>query len=247
MTRATFLPLALSAALLLAACSQNERQDTSRGNLSTTLKAALLNSLPSPGGTMGARTVITSHAVSPALAIISFCNAGKAAGAGDAIVSFGTEMVNKASWGLADILARRATRAALRAVTIDEGDAFCGVFVHAPGQLSRVGGVTDGSLYTSSYRDGALVVAETDRSACRSVSSRFLCFEVVEPAPDDRAEVDSVGGCFEAMQAGQLFSITFGRGESLPPAFAATLSSPRSSLSPETCVARGFAVTAPEL
>ncbi len=192
-----------------------------------------------PGRSFGDKSHLMVVKADGGVTFIFLCSAGKENGAGDKLVNAIFDGLNQATAGVS-VFFRSWIRREIEKGVVNEGDAFCGVFAKKTGGKSKARNVRDGSIYTTSWRNGEKVQSVTDERACKKVHKRYFCFEVAE-GPSDDGEIDGVSGCFEAKVDGRLVSFSFGRGETIPVETRSTFG-PKDSKSSEGCVVRKLGV-----
>ncbi|SNR26009.1 hypothetical protein [Puniceibacterium sediminis] len=196
-----------------------------------------------PGAGPGSKTVFVDYTLSDRVSVLTGCTSGKSDGLGEKIQSsLETAIAGYPASGLISwFLKAGVLRVAKSGVfTITKDKAVCWALVHEPNVLRKSSGsYGNGSIFTTSWQGGKIVDARTDSRFCKTINKNFLCYEVTQSPQGFTDEVDAVSGCFQMEVSGQLRSMSFGRGNSLPDHVASTFS-PSESISSEGCVTRGL-------
>lgn len=208
----------------------------SADGLKQTLIQAIEDAVGPPGNPIGDKSQVVAVNADGDVTFAFLCSAGKEDGAGDQLVDSIFDVLNGATGGVSVLLKPRIKRAIEKGV-VNEGDAYCSVLATKTGSKSRASNVKNGSIYTTSWKNGVEVTAVTDRRACKKIHRRYVCFEVAEGPSSSTGEIDGVSGCFQAEVDGTLVSYSFGRGETIPDEVSATFSV-ENSKSDKSCVDR---------
>lgn len=202
-------------------------------------KAVVAESVGPPGHPVGDKTVMLAINGPQDIQLAFICSAGKEEGAGDKIVTAAIEGLEDLTKGVSRLF-RNVIKRNLEKAVVNSGDSFCFVIAKEAGSLKRAKNISEGSIYTTSWKDGKEVSARTDTRACKKLRHRFACFEVADAPEDSTPEIDGVSGCFQAKFGDALRSYSFGRGANIPKEIADTFLTLEASMSETGCVERGL-------